>query len=158
MRDAEQMRHGVRALLSELVYTHWLAFFESPLIDPEASPAHILSLARRVQLDRNARRFDLATVAAGGAGAIADGFRAIQQVGDNNAKKPLGPGEKDENSRGLDRISYLVVILLPFTVVPSVLSMSDAFGTTGGIFWVFWVVCAPLTVLALLFYLCRFHP
>ncbi|KAL1848122.1 hypothetical protein Daus18300_013722 [Diaporthe australafricana] len=179
MRDPEQMRHGVRALLSELVYTHWLAFFESPLIDPETSPAHILSLAWRVQLavehnlnvtrylrrwgmempitatewegllDRNARRVDLATVAAGGATAIANEFRAIQAG--NNAKKALAPGEKDENSRGLDRISYLGGILLPFTIVPSILSMSDPFGPTGGMFWVFWVVCAPLTVLALLF-------
>lgn len=179
LRDPEHMRHGIRALLSELVYTHWLAYFESPLIDPEAHPAHVLSLAWRVQLavehnlnvtryltrwgmplpitatewegllDRNARRVDLATVAAGGARAIAEEFRSIQAG--NNPKRALAPGEKDENSRGLDRISYLGGILLPFTIVPSILSMSDPFGPTGGMFWVFWVVCAPLTVLALLF-------
>ncbi|KAJ0115622.1 cysteine protease domain-containing protein [Diaporthe amygdali] len=179
LRDPEHMRHGIRALLSELVYTHWLTFFESPLIDPEAHPAHILSLAWRVQLavehnlnitrylrrwgmempitaiewegllDRNGRRVDLATVAAGGASAIAEEFRAIQAG--NNPKRTLAPGEKDENSRGLDRISYLGGILLPFTIVPSILSMSDPFGPTGGLFWVFWVVCAPLTVITLLF-------
>lgn len=179
LRDPEHMRHGIRALLSELVYTHWLAYFESPLVDPEAHPAHVLSLAWRVQLavehnlnvtrylarwrmplpitatewegllDRNARRVDLATVAAGGARAIAEEFRSIQAG--NNPKRALAPGEKDENSRGLDRISYLGGILLPFTIVPSILSMSDPFGPTGGMFWVFWVVCAPLTVLALLF-------
>ncbi|KAH8774530.1 hypothetical protein F5883DRAFT_412508 [Diaporthe sp. PMI_573] len=179
MRDPEQMRHGIRALLSELVYTHWLAYFESPLIDPEAHPAHVLSLAWRVQLavehnlnitryltrwglpmpitatewegllDRNARRVDLATVAAGGARAIAEEFRSIQAG--TNPKRALAPGEKDENSRGLDRISYLGGILLPFTIVPSILSMSDPFGPTGNLFWVFWVACAPLTVLALLF-------
>lgn len=179
LRDPEHMRHGIRALLSELVYTHWLAYFESPLIDPEAHPAHVLSLAWRVQLavehnlnitryltrwgmpmpitatewegllDRNARRVDLATVAAGGARAIAEEFSSIRAG--ENPKRSLAPGEKDENSRGLDRISYLGGILLPFTIVPSILSMSDPFGPTGGMFWVFWVVCAPLTVLALLF-------
>ena len=179
LRGPEHMRHGVRALLSELAYTHWLAYFESPLVDPEAHPAHVLSLAWRVQLalehnlnvtrylarwgmplpiaaaewdgllGRNARRVDLATVAAGGARAIADEFRSIQAG--QNPKRALAPGEKDESSRGLDRISYLGGILLPFTIVPSVLSMSDPFGPTGGMFWVFWVVCAPLTVLALLF-------
>ncbi|POS70377.1 cysteine protease [Diaporthe helianthi] len=179
MRDPEQMRHGIRALLSELVYTHWLAYFESPLIDPEQHPAYVLSLAWRVQLSvehnlnitryltrwglpmpitatewegllhRNARRVDLATVAAGGARAIAEEFRSIQAG--SNSKRSLAPGEKDENSRGLDRISYLGGILLPFTIVPSILSMSDPFGPTGGLFWVFWVVCAPLTVITLLF-------
>ncbi|KAI3401470.1 hypothetical protein diail_10904 [Diaporthe ilicicola] len=183
LRDPEQMRHGIRALLSELVYTHWLAFFESPLIDPEMYPAHMLSLAWRVQLavehnlnitrylrrwgmdmpitatewegllDRNARRAGLATVAAGGARAIADELRSIQQEagGNNNAKRALGPGEKDENSRSLDRISYLGGFLLPFTIVPSILSMGEPFGPTGRKFWVFWVLCAPLTVLSLMF-------
>jgi hypothetical protein len=186
MRDPEQMRHGIRALFSELVYNHWLAYFESPLVDPEAHPAHVLSLAWRVQLavehnlnvtryltrlclpipitaaewegllDRNARRVDLATVAAGGPRAIAEEFRAIQAGNSTTAaatapNPALAPGEKDENSRGLDRISYLGGILLPFTIVPSILSMGDPFGPTGGLFWVFWVVCAPLTVITLLF-------
>lgn len=180
LRDPDQMIHGLRALLSELVYSHWLMFFESPLVDPESNPAQIVSLAWRVQLavehnlnitryiarrgtvmpitatewegllDRNARRINLATVAAGGAKAIADEFRSIQEGRTGNVRPRLAPGEKDESSRGIDRVSYLGGILLPFTIVPSIMSMADPFGPAGPRFWVFWAVTAPLTVIALL--------
>ncbi|KAG6363902.1 hypothetical protein INS49_009005 [Diaporthe citri] len=148
LRDPEHMRHGIRALLSELLavehnlnVTRYLTRWRMPM--------PITATEWEGLLDRNARRVDLATVAAGGARAIAEEFRSIQAG--SNPKRALAPGEKDENSRGLDRISYLGGILLPFTIVPSILSMGDPFGPTGGMFWVFWVVCAPLTVLALLF-------
>lgn len=187
LRDPDQMQHGIRSLLSELCYQHWLVLYESPLVDPEAAPSHILALAWRVQLalehnlnitryharrhhnhnnfglqitalewdgllDRNARRVDLATVAAGGATAIAEGFRTLQQQrgGAISPRQQLAPGEKDENSRGLDRISYIGGIVLPCTVVSGILSMGEPFGPTNRLFWVFWAVSVPVTLVTLL--------
>lgn len=61
---------------------------------------------------------------------------------------PSGP--PDENQRGLDRISYLGGILIPFPIVSGILSMGDTFGPYGDKFYIFWAVSVPLAMLACL--------
>ena len=56
----------------------------------------------------------------------------------------------DENHRALDRISYLGGILLPLPIVSSILSMTDEYGPGGSMFYVFWAVSLPLSVLAVM--------
>jgi heme exporter protein D len=60
------------------------------------------------------------------------------------ASKP----EQDHHS--LNRVTYLGGILLPFTVVSGILSMSDDFAPGGSMFYVFWAVSIPITLLTLL--------
>lgn len=55
----------------------------------------------------------------------------------------------DENQRALDRVVYMGAILLPFTIVAAVLSMSETFEPGGPSFWVFWAAACPLAGLTL---------
>lgn len=48
--------------------------------------------------------------------------------------------------RALDRITYLGGILLPMSIVASILSMNDDFAPGSDLFWIFWVVAVPLTL------------
>ncbi|KAI1804549.1 hypothetical protein F4811DRAFT_561732 [Daldinia bambusicola] len=56
----------------------------------------------------------------------------------------------DPNKHALDRVSYMGGILLPLSIVSSILSMSDPFGPTGPLFYVFWAAGVPLVVVAVL--------
>ncbi|KAI1471361.1 uncharacterized protein F4812DRAFT_455471 [Daldinia caldariorum] len=56
----------------------------------------------------------------------------------------------DQNKHALDRVSYMGGILLPLSVVSSILSMSDPFGPTGPLFYVFWAAAVPLVFVAVL--------
>ncbi|KAI5863483.1 hypothetical protein GGS23DRAFT_567264 [Durotheca rogersii] len=56
----------------------------------------------------------------------------------------------ERNKQSFDRVSYMGGILLPFTVVSGVLSMSDPFGPGGDMFFVFWAVSIPLVFIAIL--------
>ncbi|KAI8964788.1 hypothetical protein F5Y11DRAFT_70662 [Daldinia sp. FL1419] len=56
----------------------------------------------------------------------------------------------DENKHALDRVSYMGGILLPLSIVSSILSMSDPFGPTGPLFYVFWAAGVPLVLVAIL--------
>lgn len=49
----------------------------------------------------------------------------------------------------LSRISYMGGILLPFSIIAGVLSMSDPFGPGDRLFWVFWVMTLPITCFTL---------
>ncbi|KAL1901449.1 hypothetical protein Sste5346_001854 [Sporothrix stenoceras] len=49
----------------------------------------------------------------------------------------------------LSRISYMGGILLPFSIIAGVLSMSDPFGPGDRLFWVFWVITLPITCFTL---------
>ncbi|KFA50488.1 hypothetical protein S40293_03071 [Stachybotrys chartarum IBT 40293] len=62
----------------------------------------------------------------------------------------LSYSDKDPNERSLDRIAYLGGILLPVTVVSSVLSIEGIYGPEGQHFWVFWVASIVLSVIALI--------
>lgn len=56
----------------------------------------------------------------------------------------------DENKRSLDRVSYMGGVLLPLSIVSSILSMSDPFNPGGSLFWVFWATGVPLVFVAVL--------
>ncbi|KAK6955082.1 hypothetical protein Daesc_002712 [Daldinia eschscholtzii] len=56
----------------------------------------------------------------------------------------------NQNKHALDRVSYMGGILLPLSIVSSILSMSDPFSPTGPMFYVFWAVAVPLVFVAVL--------
>ncbi|KAI0854007.1 hypothetical protein F5Y00DRAFT_64481 [Daldinia vernicosa] len=56
----------------------------------------------------------------------------------------------EQNKHALDRVSYMGGILLPLSIVSSILSMSDPFGPTGPMFYVFWAAAVPLVFVAIL--------
>lgn len=67
------------------------------------------------------------------------------------AKTPgSGGSDDDEHKRALDRLSYLGGVLLPFSIIPGILSLADPFGPTNNLFWVFWVITIPLVILTLI--------
>jgi len=53
------------------------------------------------------------------------------------------------SDRALNRISYLGGLLLPITVVSSVLAIEGDYGPEGGNFWVFWVASAVASLIVL---------
>lgn len=57
---------------------------------------------------------------------------------------------KSPNDRALDRITYLGGLLLPLTVVASVLAIEGDYGPGGDSFWVFWLASAVGSLLAVL--------
>ncbi|KAI0131085.1 hypothetical protein F4814DRAFT_155424 [Daldinia grandis] len=59
-------------------------------------------------------------------------------------------GADEQNKHALDRVSYMGGILLPLSIVSSILSMSDPFGPTGSMFYVFWAAAVPLVFVAIL--------
>lgn len=59
------------------------------------------------------------------------------------------PSGGDENQRALDRVTYLGGIVLPISLVSSILSMNEDFEPGQPFFWVFWAVSVPLTVLTI---------
>ncbi|OTB03392.1 hypothetical protein M426DRAFT_23758 [Hypoxylon sp. CI-4A] len=50
----------------------------------------------------------------------------------------------EQNKHSLDRVSYMGGVLLPLSIVSSILSMSDPFNPGGGMFYVFWAASVPL--------------
>ncbi|XXG97198.1 hypothetical protein Hte_003493 [Hypoxylon texense] len=60
----------------------------------------------------------------------------------NNSSSSSSSAEKNQHS--LDRVSYMGGVLLPLSIVSSILSMSDPFGPGGSMFFVFWAVSIPL--------------
>ncbi|KAI2783202.1 hypothetical protein F4815DRAFT_460249 [Daldinia loculata] len=59
-------------------------------------------------------------------------------------------GADEQNKHALDRVSYMGGVLLPLSIVSSILSMSDPFGPTGPMFYVFWAAAVPLVFVAIL--------
>ncbi|KAI1376059.1 hypothetical protein F4677DRAFT_94668 [Hypoxylon crocopeplum] len=59
---------------------------------------------------------------------------------------PNTSSSSDANQHSLDRVSYMGGVLLPLSIVSSILSMSDPFGPGGGQFFVFWAVSVPLVI------------
>lgn len=57
------------------------------------------------------------------------------------------PSQVEENLRSLDRVSYIGGFLLPISIVSGILSMGDTFGPRGDLFYVFWALAVPLTIL-----------
>ncbi|KAI1210285.1 uncharacterized protein F4807DRAFT_59621 [Annulohypoxylon truncatum] len=60
------------------------------------------------------------------------------------------PVASEQNQQSLDRVSYMGGILLPLSIVSSILSMSDPFNPGGSQFFVFWAVSIPLVVIAII--------
>ncbi|KAI1093400.1 hypothetical protein F5B19DRAFT_133580 [Rostrohypoxylon terebratum] len=63
---------------------------------------------------------------------------------------PTSPTSSDQNQQSLDRVSYMGGVLLPLSIVSSILSMSDPFNPGGSQFFVFWAVSVPLVFLTIL--------
>lgn len=59
------------------------------------------------------------------------------------------PSSSEENQRALDRVTYLGGILLPISIVSSILSMNEDFEPGQRLFWVFWAAAVPLTLLTM---------
>ncbi|KAI2471748.1 hypothetical protein F4781DRAFT_75998 [Annulohypoxylon bovei var. microspora] len=60
------------------------------------------------------------------------------------------PDADEKNQQSLDRVSYMGGVLLPLSIVSSILSMSDPFGPGGSQFFVFWAVSVPLVFVTIL--------
>lgn len=60
---------------------------------------------------------------------------------------PTKETPSDENHRALDRVTYLGGVLLPISIVSSILSMNEDFEPGQPLFWVFWAAAVPLTAL-----------
>ncbi|KAL7624033.1 hypothetical protein AAE478_005590 [Parahypoxylon ruwenzoriense] len=58
--------------------------------------------------------------------------------------------DSEQNRQSLDRVSYMGGVLLPLSIVSSILSMSDPFSPGGSMFFVFWAVSIPLVFIAIL--------
>lgn len=84
----------------------------------------------------------------------ADNFTNLPIPPRRRAKSPLPPAKGDSgggsgsdyNQRALDRVTYLGGLLLPISITTSVLSMNESFEPGQRLFWVFWAVAVPLTV------------
>ncbi|OTA57223.1 hypothetical protein K449DRAFT_467975 [Hypoxylon sp. EC38] len=57
---------------------------------------------------------------------------------------------EDQNKHSLDRVSYMGGVLLPLSIVSSILSMSDPFNPGGNMFYVFWAASVPLVFITIL--------
>ncbi|KAI1136704.1 hypothetical protein F5Y05DRAFT_101697 [Hypoxylon sp. FL0543] len=57
---------------------------------------------------------------------------------------------EDQNKHSLDRVSYMGGVLLPLSIVSSILSMSDPFNPGGSMFYVFWAASVPLVFITIL--------
>lgn len=66
----------------------------------------------------------------------------------NPEEEELSDSEIDQ--RGLDRVSYIGGIVLPFSLVSGILSMGDTFGPGGDMFYLYWAIAVPLTIITLL--------
>ncbi|CAK7204415.1 hypothetical protein SEUCBS139899_007172 [Sporothrix eucalyptigena] len=62
-----------------------------------------------------------------------------------NAKRRPSFSQTPEGQNALNRITYMGGILLPFSIIAGVLSMSDPFGPGDRLFWVFWIITLPIT-------------
>lgn len=57
---------------------------------------------------------------------------------------------EEQNKHSLDRVSYMGGVLLPLSIVSSILSMSDPFNPGGNMFYVFWAASVPLVFITIL--------
>ncbi|KAK0386893.1 hypothetical protein NLU13_5206 [Sarocladium strictum] len=60
------------------------------------------------------------------------------------------PPGKTANERSLDRVTYLGGLLLPMTVVSSILAIEGPYGPTGSSFWVFWLASGISSLVAVM--------
>ncbi|CAK7262635.1 hypothetical protein SEPCBS119000_000059 [Sporothrix epigloea] len=67
----------------------------------------------------------------------------------SNARHQTSISAKSAEHNALKRITYMGGILLPFSIIAGVLSMSDPFGPGDRMFWVYWVITLPITALTL---------
>ncbi|CAK7209236.1 hypothetical protein SBRCBS47491_000375 [Sporothrix bragantina] len=66
-----------------------------------------------------------------------------------NARHRPSFSQTPAGQNALNRITYMGGILLPFSIIAGVLSMSDPFGPGDRLFWVFWVITLPITAFTL---------
>lgn len=89
---------------------------------------------------RSAAEIGLGTETSGAKGPPAGGIN-------DPSRRPFSQTPEGQNA--LSRITYMGGILLPFSIIAGVLSMSDPFGPGGRLFWVFWVITLPITCFTL---------
>ena len=60
---------------------------------------------------------------------------------------------QEEDTRALNRLSYLAAILGPLTITSGILSMGNSFAPGQAKFWVYWAISVPLCVLIVVWWL-----
>ena len=63
------------------------------------------------------------------------------------APSPFSGTPQEQNSLG--RVTYMGGILLPFSIIAGIMSMSDPYGPGSSRFWIYWAITIPITCLTL---------
>lgn len=148
-------------VIGELVYDHWLDFLDAlgsrscrschdetvlwaaltSLEQNQDSSRHLVKKNRPLDTPSHSDWTDL----------IARVHRRLSLLTVPQRMLPPSSGrdeERDADKRSLDRISYLGGLLLPVTVVSGILAIENDYGPTGGSFWLFWVISAVASAVA----------
>lgn len=176
MEDGEEDAVGIAGLVADLVYSRWVGCLSAMRLDvlhaqqeqkslwramagleanldetrnharhgrqlDEASPPAWTQLIQRLELRIHLRQ---PTVNA----EIQRMYTHQQQLRSHGDLS--SPWSKSDNDRSLDRIAYLGGLLLPVTVVASILAIEGDYGPEGGNFWVFWLCSFIASVIAML--------
>lgn len=156
----------IEELLAELIYERWTDCLSAMRLEISHADQEQKSLWRAMAaletnldeakyLARRGKQLDVASPAAWGDLVQRLQLRiSLRQPGISaeihRKQASLAAGPRAENDGSLDRIAYLGGLLLPMTVVASVLAIEGDYGPEGGNFWVFWVVSFIASMLALL--------
>ncbi|EPE06260.1 major facilitator superfamily transporter [Ophiostoma piceae UAMH 11346] len=54
-----------------------------------------------------------------------------------------------QGQSSLSRVTYMGGILLPFSIIAGIMSMSDPYGPGNSMFWIYWAITIPITCLTL---------
>lgn len=109
-------------------------------------------LSRQVELSRQLAPPSVTTIEVPASHPTPQGDAAATYVPpiipprNSNNNNNSGSSAEDKNQHSLDRVSYMGGVLLPLSIVSSILSMSDPFGPGGSMFYVFWAVSVPLVL------------
>ncbi|KAI0137262.1 hypothetical protein BJ170DRAFT_50872 [Xylariales sp. AK1849] len=169
----ESSRHHIFESIQRLVFEHWAELLEELSPDLQVTPSDFAALIWQIErsivknqdadltkpdwqilLDRAGRTLRLAQQV--NPPELRLEFPKPTEVAQETRSEKLDDaGEQDSssddaNNQSLNRVSYLGGILLPLSIVSGILSMGDPFGPTGDMFYVYWVVSIPFTILTLL--------
>jgi hypothetical protein len=158
-RDAD-----VEAVLGELVYERWTSCLAAVRLEVSHADEEQKSLWRAMgaleaNLDearvlfRRGKQLEAVCV-----DAWADMIRRLEMriqlrqpgVGAETHRASLAGTSTWQNDGSLDRIAYLGGLLLPVTVVASILSIEGEYGPEGDSFWVFWTASFLASVLVVM--------
>lgn len=110
----------------------------------------IQRLHLRIELCSSSRTRRIYSAAAAAAAAVTVSPNPYESTSSFPQPPRHGDSSNASNQRSLDRIAYLGGILLPITVVAGIFSIEGTYGPGGSGFWLFWVVSAASSLVALL--------